>query len=138
MPDPRPHAAAIIASHDTINALSVILSYLYTGATLPVSSPTPIYTLSVLPWQYYCSCALSLPFCPALCSCPPPQSFIFPPRTPLRAHAPHSATLATEHSLMAVATVPSNPDVLALFRLAYISRAGTEIEAAEIPYTARF
>jgi len=24
-----------------------------------------------LPWQYYYSCALSLPFCPALCSCPP-------------------------------------------------------------------
>ena len=33
---------------------------------------------------------------------------------------------------MAVATVPFNPDVLALFRLAYPSRAGTEIESTEL------
>ena len=34
--------------------------------------------------------------------------------------------------------MPFNPDVLALFRLAYPSRAGTEIESAELPYTVRF
>jgi len=28
--------------------------------------------------------------------------------------------------------------VLALFRLAYSSRAGTEVESAELPYSARF
>jgi len=35
---------------------------------------------------------------------------------------------------MAVATAPFNPDVLALFRLAYPSQAGTEIESAELPF----
>jgi len=38
---------------------------------------------------------------------------------------------------MAVATIPFNPDVLAKFRLAYTSRAGTEIESAELPYPVR-
>jgi len=33
--------------------------------------------------------------------------------------------------------MPSNPDVLALFRLEYPSRAGTEIEPAELSYPAR-
>ena len=38
---------------------------------------------------------------------------------------------------MAVATMPFNPAVLALLRLAYPSRARTEIEPAEIPYPVR-
>jgi len=38
---------------------------------------------------------------------------------------------------MAVATMPFHPDVLALFRPAYPSRAGTEIESAELPYPVR-
>jgi len=96
--------------------------------------PTPVHCF-FLPWQYYYSCALSLPFCPALCSCPPPRKTAYSlPRTPPRAPAPHSATLSTEHALMAVATTPFNPAELALFRLVYPSRAGTEIESAELPY----
>ena len=35
---PRPHATAIIAINDAISILSIILSYLYAGATPPVSS----------------------------------------------------------------------------------------------------
>ena len=46
-PDPRPHAAAIIAINDVISVLSIILSYLYAGATPPASSPD--------------TCALSVP-----------------------------------------------------------------------------
>ena len=38
---------------------------------------------------------------------------------------------------MAVATMPFNPDVLELFRLAYPSMAGTEVESAELPYPVR-
>jgi len=57
---PCPYASAIIAIHNAISILSIILSYLYAGATPPASL--------LLPWKYYYSCALSLPFCPALCS----------------------------------------------------------------------
>ena len=35
--------------------------------------------LSVPTWQYYYICALSPPFCPALCSCPPTHSSVLPP-----------------------------------------------------------
>jgi len=33
--------------------------------------------------------------------------------------------------------MPFNPDVLALFRLAYPLRAGTEVKSAELPYPVR-
>ena len=46
-PDPRPRAVAIIAIHIVIRILSIILSYLYAGATPPASSPD--------------TCALSVP-----------------------------------------------------------------------------
>ena len=59
------------------------------------------------------------------------------PRIPPRAHAPHPATLATGHALVPVATMPLNPDVLALLRLEYPPRAGTEVESAEPPYPVR-
>ena len=55
--------------HDAISILSIILSYLYAGAAPPASSPDTCAPF-VPTWQYYNSCALSLPFCPALCSCP--------------------------------------------------------------------
>jgi len=73
--------------------------------------PTPVRCL-FLPWQYYYSCALSLSFCPALCSCPPPlpRTTVYSlTRTPPRAHAPHPATLATDYALVAVAAMPFNP-----------------------------
>ena len=49
----------------------------------------------------------------------------------------HPAALATEHALMAVATMPFNHDVLALFSIAYPSRAEIEIESAELPHPVR-
>jgi len=77
----------------------------------------------------------------------PPAHSSASARTP-----PRYSTLATEHALelelmqshmaqpvlrgealMAFATVPFYPDVLALFRLAYPSMAETEIESAEPP-----
>jgi len=50
----------------------------------------------------------------------------------------HSKMRTAFRENMAVATIPFNPDVLALFRLAYPSRAGTEIESAELPYPVSF
>ena len=42
-----------------------------------------------LPWQYYYSCALPLPFCSALCSCPPPHNSVLPsPHTSASARTP--------------------------------------------------
>jgi len=87
----RPRVAAIIAIHDVIRILSIIPSYLYAGATPPASSPDTC-ALSVPTWQYYYSCAFSLPFRPTLCSCPPLHNCALPPRTPPRAHAPQPAT----------------------------------------------
>ena len=43
----------------------------------PASSPDSC-ELSVPTWQYYYS-SLSLPFCPTLCSCPPPHNCALPP-----------------------------------------------------------
>ena len=54
---------------------------LYAGATPPASSPDTC-ALSIPTWQYYYSFALSLPFCPALCSSslfPPPAQQCCPP-----------------------------------------------------------
>ena len=51
-PDPRPHANAIIAIHNVISILSIILSYLCACAAPPASSPgtctLPVRTLDVL------------------------------------------------------------------------------------------
>jgi len=77
-PDPRPHTSAIIANHDVISILSFYFIYRSSSATptpaplLRRAPPTPVNCL-FLPWQYYCSCALFLPFSPralaALSSC---------------------------------------------------------------------
>ena len=74
---PRPHVVAIIAIHDVISILSIILSYLYAGATPPASSPDNC-TLSLPTWQYYYSCALSLPFLPYLLLLLPPAQLCTP------------------------------------------------------------
>ena len=50
---------------------------------------------------------------------------------------PPDTCLATDHALVAVATMPFNPDVIALFCLAYHSRAGTEVESEELTYPVR-
>ena len=54
--------------------------------------PTHVHCL-FLPWQYYYSCALSLPFCPVLCSCPlPPRAKLLVPPAHLR-ERPHPTPL---------------------------------------------
>ena len=120
-PDLRLQAAAIIAIHDAIRIISIILIYIYAGVTPPASSPEicalPVHTLAVLLQLR------SLPaFLPCLVLLSPPKSSASactPPRYP-----------PTKHALMAVATMPFNLDVLELFRLAHHLWAGTEIESA--------
>jgi len=89
-PDPRPHAAAIITIHDAISILSIILSYLYAGATPPASSPDTcalfVPTLAVLLQLR------SLPaFLPYLVLLPPPHTHncvLCPPHTSASARTP--------------------------------------------------
>ena len=91
-----PHTAAIIAIHDVINILSIILSYFYAGTTPPASSPDTcallVPTLTVI---------LQLCSLPAFLTClvllPPPGSLLpVPPlaschSTPVRwSWRPHS------------------------------------------------
>ena len=94
--------------------------------------PTPVHRL-FLPGSII-TAALSPCLFALLCALAPYSLY----RTPPRAHATHPATLATEHALKAVATMPLNPNVLALFRLAYPLRVGAEVESTELPYPARY
>ena len=82
-PDPRPHAAAIIAIHDAIS----ILRCLYAGASPPASSPDtyalPVPTLAVL-LQLRSPC-----FLPYLALLPPPPRTTIPPLSTLTSRATH-------------------------------------------------
>ena len=124
-PDHRPHAATIIAIHQhPIDHPKLTLRRRHSSGELPRHLCTVCSYLGSITTAALTPC---FSFCPALCSCPPPQNCaLTPPHTSASA-CTHPATRATEHSLMAVATMPFNPDVLASFHLAYPSRAGTEI-----------
>jgi len=99
--------------------------------TCALHVPTFAVLLQLRFFPAFLPCLSALPY--ALAPSPPRTAVYTLPRTPPRAHAPHPATLATEHALMAVAMMPFDPDVLVLLRLACPSRAGTEIESAELP-----
>jgi len=81
---PSPSSTMPSGSYRSSSAISTPASLLWRVPS------TPLHRL-FLPWQYNYSCALSLPFCPALCSCPPPHNCVLPPphtsasaRTPTR------------------------------------------------------
>ena len=94
---------------------------LYAGATPPASSPG--------------TCALPVPTLEVLLQLRPPHNCVNPPaQTSASARTPPRYPFhRTCMKYLAVATVPFNPDVLELPRLAYPSRTGTEIESAELP-----